>query len=139
MHGYFTKLLTVRFSLRKSGAWTLVGNAADILEKWEELSSARDKNQIKRRPVQYTRQAVKTVISMLDGSKTQLTYAQIADRLNDPNAASAYRVNETERRYVARDIRRLANILFPKVLRWSGCGIGVCIVNPIIIHILSGL
>ena len=50
---------------------------------------------------------------MLDGSTTQATYKQIAERLNDPNAP-AYKVNEQERPYVTRDIRTLVNRLFPK-------------------------
>ena len=93
----------------------MVGTVLDVLQKWEKLSPSQEKHLLKRRPVQYTRAAVKTVIKMLDGSTSQLTYQQISDRLNDPNAAHAYKVNEMERDYVARDIRRLANILFPKV------------------------
>lgn len=111
-----SKFTIVRFTLRKSGEYTVVGSVPDILKKWEELSPSQDETLLKRRPIQYTREAVKTVINMLDGSKSQMTYKQIADRLNDPNAAHAYKVNEMERTYVARDIRRLANLLFPKVL-----------------------
>ena len=65
--------------------------------------------------VQFTREAVRTVIKMLDGSTKQATYKQIAERLNDPNAP-AYKVNEVERPYHARDIRTLVNKLFPKAL-----------------------
>ena len=53
---------------------------------------------------------------MLDGSTSQSTYKQIADRLNDPNASTNSKVNEQERPYVTRDIRTLVNRLFPKAL-----------------------
>ena len=40
----------------------------------------------------------------------------MADRLNDPHAATAYKVNEQERDFKPRDIRRLVDTLFPKTL-----------------------
>ena len=91
--GTRSKNTIVRFTLRKSGEYTLVGDVSDVLKNWNKVSPVEGEAQLKRRPIQYTREAVKTVISMLDGSKSQMTYNQIADRLNDPNAASAYKVN----------------------------------------------
>ena len=111
----------IRFARRKSGLYTLSSTktAQKLLEMWSELMPPQsDKVQevIQRQPMRYTPEAVRTAISMLIGdSRTHSTYRQIADRLNDEHAQSAYKVNEGFRDYKPRDIRRLVDKMFPKV------------------------
>ena len=117
--GSRTSANIVRFVLGADGRYALSGgtsakHVSKILDHWEKLRPAGGPGPARKRSIQFTPQAVRTVIQMLDGSSNQSTYRQIADRLNDPNT-TAYKVNEQERSYNQRDVRNLVDKLFPKV------------------------
>ena len=116
----------IRFAKRKSGLYTLSSTMKppELLQWWAGIlppQSGKVKEVVKRQRMRYTPAAVRTVITMLTGdSRTHSTYRQIAARLNDEHAKSAYRVNEQFRDYNTRDVRRLVDMLFPKVCKHVG-------------------
>ena len=115
----------IRFARRRSGFWTLSTSdtVPQLLVRWQKDHPATAALQ-RERKMSYTKEAVRTAINMLGTNRQQATYKQIAERLNDPNSAHAYKCNENERDYNSHDIRRLIKLLFPPV---QGVRVCVCV------------
>ena len=90
-----------------------------VLQKWEKLHPVEGESIVKKGKTDQVHTPGDDHVNWLIywtavKPSRRISRLQIA-RLNDKHVAHTYKVNENSRDFTSRDIRRLVNLLFPKV------------------------